>query len=196
VLAAAPHVLETKRLILRELNLDDLDALAAIYRDPDVRRYFPEGTLTYDETKEELEWIIDVYYGRYGFGLWATILKETGEFIGRCGLIPWTILPTPTGELALGGTGDHPIGPEGSEMEVAYLLAKKHWGQGLGTEAAQAVVDYGFERLGLERFICLFDPENAASRRVAEKIGMTFERDVDLDGERVPLYSRRKPGTE
>jgi ribosomal-protein-alanine N-acetyltransferase len=176
--------------------MDDLNDLAAIYSDPDVRRYFPEGTLTYEETKEELEWIIDVYYGRYGFGPWATIHKETGEFIGRCGLLPWTILPTPTGERALGGTGEHPVGAEGSEVEVAYLLAKRYWGQGLGTEAAQAVVDYGFDRLGLERLICLFDLENVASRRVAEKVGMTFERDVELDGERVPLYSRRRPWTE
>ena len=53
--------------------MNDLDDLALIYRDPDVRRYFPEGTLSYEETREELEWIIDVYYDRFGFGLWATI---------------------------------------------------------------------------------------------------------------------------
>ena len=75
-------VLETQRLTLRPLTMNDLDDLALIYRDPDVRRYFPEGTLSYEETREELEWIIDVYYGRYGFGLWATIYKETGSFIG------------------------------------------------------------------------------------------------------------------
>jgi [ribosomal protein S5]-alanine N-acetyltransferase len=192
----AEHVLETERLILRHLTMDDLDALAAIYGDPDVRRYFPEGVLVRDEAKEELEWIIDVYYGRYGFGLWATLDKGNGELIGRCGLIPWTILPTPTGELALGGTGEHPVGPEGSEVEVAYLLAKRSWGRGLATEAATAIVEYGFEQLGLERLICLIDPENRASQRVAQKIGMTFERDVDLDGELVPLYSRQRPGTE
>ena len=70
--------------------MDDLDALASIYSDADVQ-YFPEGTLTHEQTKEELEWIINVYYGQYGFGLWATLLKETNEFIGRCGLLPWTI---------------------------------------------------------------------------------------------------------
>jgi ribosomal-protein-alanine N-acetyltransferase len=59
-------VLETERLILRRLVMDDLDALAAIYADPDVRRFFPEGTLTHEETREELEWIIEVDYGRYG----------------------------------------------------------------------------------------------------------------------------------
>ena len=82
------NVIETERLALRLLTLDDLDALAAIYRDKDVRKYFPEGTLTREQTKEELEWIINVYYGQYGFGLWATTHKETNEFIGRCGLLP------------------------------------------------------------------------------------------------------------
>jgi [ribosomal protein S5]-alanine N-acetyltransferase len=76
-------ILETERLAFRALVPDDLDALAALYGDPEVRRYFPEGTLTHEETREELEWIIDVYYERYGFGLWATILRETGELIGR-----------------------------------------------------------------------------------------------------------------
>ena len=87
----ADIVLSTERLLLRPLRMDDLDALAEIYADPQVRRFFPEGTLTRQETREELEWIIDVYYGRYGYGLWATVLKETGAFIGRCGLLPWKV---------------------------------------------------------------------------------------------------------
>src|SRR6185436_1818178 len=114
-------ILETKRLLLRTLTMDDLDDLYALYRDANVRKYFPEGTLTYEETKEELEWIIDVYYGQYGYGLWATIYKETGEFIGRCGLLPWTI-------------------ENRQEVEVAYMLTKPYWGQGLATEAAQAIL--------------------------------------------------------
>jgi ribosomal-protein-alanine N-acetyltransferase len=166
-------VLETKRLILRRLTLDDLDALFTLYRDAEVRKYFPEGTLTYAETREELEWIINVYYGQYGFGLWATLHKETGEFIGRCGLIPWTIEQRP-------------------EVEVAYMLAKAYWGQGLATEAAQAIVHYGFEQLQLSRLICLVDPANQASSKVARKIGMTLEKDGDINGERTLLYSINK----
>jgi ribosomal-protein-alanine N-acetyltransferase len=167
---AETKILETQRLTLRRLTMEDLDALAAIYRDPEVRRYFPEGTLTYEETKEELEWIIDVYYGQYGFGLWATTLKETNAFIGRCGLLPWTI-------------------EERSEVEVAYLLAKPYWGRGLGTEAAQAILNYGFEHLHLSRLICLIDPANEASIKVALKIGMTLEREGDIEGEPTLVYS-------
>jgi [ribosomal protein S5]-alanine N-acetyltransferase len=161
-----PNLIETERLALRRLTLNDLDALAAIYADEDV--------LAYEQTKEELEWIINIYYGQYGFGLWATTLKETNEFIGRCGLLPWTI-----------------DGRE--EVEVAYLLAKEHWGRGLGTEAARAILAYGFEELHLSRLICLIDPANEASVTVAMKIGMSLEREADIDGEPTLVYSAVAP---
>lgn len=148
-------VLETDRLLLRQLDMSDLDDLAALYRDPEVRRFFPDGTRTHDQTREELAWIIDVYYARYGYGLWATIAKDTGAFVGRCGLLPWEI----------GGR---------TEVEVAYLLDPSVWGCGLATEAARAVAGHAFATLPVERLIALIDPGNTASRRVAEKVGMTL----------------------
>jgi ribosomal-protein-alanine N-acetyltransferase len=155
-------ILETERLILRLLTVDDLDALAALYADPEVRRYFPDGTRTREETREELDWIIEVYYGRYGYGLWATVLQETGAFIGRCGLLPWEI--------------------EGrTEVEVAYLLDPGYWGRGLATEAARAIVEHAFATLPVERLICMVDPENRASRNVAEKVGMSLLWDDYVD---------------
>jgi RimJ/RimL family protein N-acetyltransferase len=137
--------------------MDDLDALFALYRDEEIRRYFPEGILTYEETKEELEWFLHGHPSHPELGLWATVYKDTDQFIGRCGLLPWII----DGQ---------------AEVEVAYLLDKALWGQGLATEAAQALVQYGFEHLRLPRLICLIDRENQASMRVATKIGMTFEK--------------------
>ena len=169
-----PSIVETERLELRPLTMNDLDALALIYRDSEVRKYFPEGTLTYEQTREELEWIIDVYYAQHGFGLWATTHKQTNEFIGRCGLLPWTI--------------------DGrSEVEVAYLLAKAYWGRGLGTEAARAILAYGFKQLHLSRLICLIDPANEASINVAVKIGMRLEREAQIDGEPTLVYSVVQP---
>lgn len=151
------QILETERLSLRRLRLDDLDDLFALYRDPEIRRYFPEGTLSYAETRAELEWFLNGHPVHPELGLWATIHKASGRFIGRCGLLPWTI--------------------EGrAEVEVAYLIARKFWGQGLGSEAAQAIADHAFTRLGLRRLICLIDPANEPSKRVATKIGMRFER--------------------
>lgn len=186
-------LLETERLILRALSMDDLDALAAIYDDPVVRRFFPEGTLTYEETREELAWIIDVYYARYGFGLWATILKETGAFIGRCGLLPWKIVREPDGRPGLDGADEFPDADAQIEVEVAYLLARSTWGQGLGTEAARSIVAHAFEDLHLSRLICLFEPENNASRKVAEHVGFTYENDVMMDGALLPVYSVSAP---
>ena len=152
-------ILETKRLTLRRLLPEDIDSLYALYHDPEIRRYFPEGVLDYAETKLELEWFLNGHPRHPELGLWATIHKETGQFIGRCGLLPWKIEAR-------------------DEVEVAYLLAKEYWGQGLATEAAQAIADYAFETLQLSRLICLVDPENTASRRVASKIGMIFEKDI------------------
>lgn len=151
----------------------DLDNLFALYSDPEIRRYFPEGTLSYEETKEELEWFLNGHPEHPQLGLWATIHKETHQFIGRCGLLPWTIDQRP-------------------EVEVAYLLDKTYWGQGLGTEAAQAILEYGFEQLGLSRLVCFVDPENQASIEVAKNIGMTFEREGRDDTGLFLIFSRNK----
>jgi ribosomal-protein-alanine N-acetyltransferase len=155
--------------------MSDVDGLFVLYRDPEVRRYFPDGTLSREQTKDELKWIIDVYYGQHGFRLWTTIHKKTGAFIGRCGLLPWTI--------------------EGrSEVEVAYLVVKPFWGQGLATEAARAILEYGFEQLPNERLICLIGPENRASVKVATKIGITYERKVEDEFGWASLYAISRPG--
>jgi RimJ/RimL family protein N-acetyltransferase len=169
------NILETQRLTLRHLLPSDLDSLFALYSDPEIRRYFPEGTLSYEETKEELEWFLNGHPARPELGLWATIHKQTSEFIGRCGLLPWTIEERP-------------------EVEVAYLLAKPYWGQGLATEAAQAIAQYGFEQLHLSRLICLIDPQNQASINVARKIGMRFEKEIEDSFGRALLYAISKPG--
>jgi ribosomal-protein-alanine N-acetyltransferase len=163
-------ILETERLVLRRLQPGDLDILYALYRDPEIRRHFPEGTLTYEQTKEELDWFVNGDPDHPRLDLWATIHKATGDFIGRCGLIPWTI--------------------DGKdEVEVAYLLDKRYWRQGLGSEAARALVRYGFEELRLSRVIAMIDPEHAASIGTAMKAGLVFEREVVMDGLRSVMYA-------
>ena len=168
------NILETSRLILRHQELSDLDSLFALYCDVDVRRYIPDAPCTYQEAREELEWHMHGHPIHPELGLWATIYKETGQFIGRCGLLPWTI----DGQ---------------DEVEIAFLISKAYWGQGLGTEVAGALLDYGFEKLHLPRLICVIDKDNLASIRVAEKIGMTFEKEGKDEIGRFLLYSRNKP---
>jgi len=151
-------ILETKRLLLRHQVISDLDDLWALYCDPEITKYIPDAPRSREEAQEELEWHMHGHPKYPDLGLWATIHKETGKFIGRCGLLPWEI----DGQ---------------KEVEVAYTLARAYKGQGLGTEAGQAILQYGFETLNLSRLICLIDADNIASQKVAEKIGMTFEKE-------------------
>src|SRR5574341_824954 len=150
-------ILETKRLILRHQVIEDLDDLWALYCDPEITKYIPDAPRSREEARGELEWHMNGHPKFPQLGLWATIHKETGKFIGRCGLLPWTI----DGQ---------------NEVEVAYTIARDYWGHGFATEAARAILQYGFEKLNLSRLISIIDHDNIASQKVAEKIGMTFEK--------------------
>jgi ribosomal-protein-alanine N-acetyltransferase len=169
------QILETERLILRHLTLDDLDDLWALYRDPDVTRFIPDAPRTRAEAQEELGWFQHGHPQHPQLGLWATVYKSTGQFIGRCGLIPWTLDGRP-------------------EVEVAYALARAYWGQGLATEAARALAQYAFERLGLTRLICLVDGDNQASLRVARKLGMGLEKEIVDEFGPALVYTLTAPG--
>ena len=169
-------ILETERLLLRHQVPEDLDSLWALYCDPEITKYIPDAPRSRLEAKEELEWFMHGHPKHPELGLWATILKASGKFIGRCGLLPWSIEGT-------------------DEVEVAYTLARDYWGQGLATEAARGIVRYAFEKLGLMRLICLPDRENEASIKVATAIGMAFEKEGRDDKGTFLIYSMsRQPG--
>ena len=152
-----PPILETERLILRRFVPGDLDSLFALYSDPEVTKHIPDAPGSYEEARQELEWHRNGHPNHPDLGLWATIHKESGRFIGRCGLLPWTL-----------------DGRE--EVEVAFALSREYWGQGLATEAARGIVGYAFDSLKLSRLVCLIEEGNQASVKVATKLGMTFER--------------------
>ncbi|WP_019505128.1 GNAT family N-acetyltransferase [Pleurocapsa sp. PCC 7319] len=161
-------VIETPRLILRHLTLEDTEALASIYADPIVMKFF-RSVRSPEVTKQKIEKIIESYE-QDGFGLWATIYKPDNQFIGRCGLIPQIV-------------------NQCSELEIAYLLAKEYWGRGLATEAAIAIKNYGFEEIGCNRLISLINHDNIASQKVALKTGLTYEKDIQMEGENLRVYA-------
>lgn len=164
-------VLSTERLLLRHLTSSDLEPLYALYRDPAMRMYYPDGTRTLEQTKEELDWFIHGNPRHPGLGLWATVERGTGEFLGRCGLLPWRI--------------------EGKdEVELAFMIKKERWREGLATEAAFGIIRHAHEDLGLRRLVCLVMPGNAASAGVAKKVGMRLEREFTDDLGPSHLYSR------
>lgn len=162
-------VAQTPRLILRQLTLDDVEDLAAIYADPVVMRFF-DGTYTYEKTKQWLQERVFKFYEQRGWGLWATIYKMDNKLIGRCGLTPQLVDGT-------------------EEIEIGYLLAKEYWGMGLATEAACFSRDYGFEKLRANRLISLIDPDNIASQKVANKVGLTYEKDTYMWNKTVRIYA-------
>lgn len=166
-------IVETPRLLLRRLRLSDLDDLVRFYSDPDVIRYIPDAPRSYEDTKDELEWFLNGHPRFPELGLWATIYKPTGAFIGRCGLLPWTI--------------------EGQDdVEIAFALSRAYWGRGLATEAARAIARHAFENLNVSRLICLIDHDNRASIKVATKLGMRFEREARDEHGPFLIYAMNK----
>ena len=149
--------LETERLFLRPFSMDDLDAIHAILGDAETMQYYP-APFTRRRSKEWIEWNL-ANYRDHGHGLWVLESKETGELLGDCGLIPQTV----EGER---------------EVEIGWHVVKTRWRSGLATEAGAACRDYAFDGLGLTKVISLIRPENVPSRRVAEKLGMTIEKEI------------------
>jgi ribosomal-protein-alanine N-acetyltransferase len=167
-------VLETPRLILRHYSLDDADALAEALCDQDNMRHFP---YTFDRVRV-IAWI-EKSQSRYaldGVGKWAMVLKSDGSFAGDCGLV----------RQEVDGV---------TELEVGYVLPRRTQGQGLATEAARACMDYAFTRLKKDRVISLIRPENLPSRRVAERNGMTIEKETEWSGLPHLVYVARRPAS-
>jgi RimJ/RimL family protein N-acetyltransferase len=165
-------VLETDRLRLREFTLDDLDDLAAMVGDEDQMRFY--GRLkTRDEAAAWIARNLTLYEER-GFGIWLIEAARAPGFAGYCGIRP----------LALGA---------GSETEIGWHVHKTCWNHGFATEAAVAVRDLAFGRLGLERLVALVPPAHCASRRVAAKIGMREEGTTLVEGEPVLVFAAAPP---
>ncbi len=150
-------MLETERLILRKMAWQDADQLLLIFSDPKVMQSF--GGILFDRVMMG-KWVERNlnHQDRYGYGIFSVILKEKDELVGDCGLEHMEV------------DGSH-------EVELGYDFRSDYWNRGLATEAASAVRDYAFEQLGLKRLISLIRPDNLASQRVAEKIGMRKEKE-------------------
>ena len=145
-------ILETKRLLLREMTQDDLPALQGILQDEETM-YAYNGAFDEAETQAWLDRQLS-RYAQYGFGLWAVVLKESGGMIGQCGLTmqPWR--------------GDE-------VLEVGYLFNRAFWHHGYATEAARGCMEYAFDLLGAREVCSIIRETNLPSRRVAERNGMT-----------------------
>ena len=134
-----------------------------IFGDAEVMR-FSDGIQTRKWVQNWLRTCLERYYQTWGFGPYAVVEQRSRNVIGYCGLF---YFPNLDGQ---------------PEIEIGYRLARSTWGQGYATEAALSVRDFAFTTLGIKRLIAMIDPSNIASIRVAEKIGMKYEKEVLLAG--------------
>lgn len=166
-----PFTLSTPRLLLRELHLADASELFRIYQDPVVMRFMGPPPATVEEERANIERHRRQSYDRYGYGLWATVQRDTGALIGRCGLLCTQI-------------------DSRMETELSFLLDRRCWGRGLATEAARAILGAAGQRFNLDRVVAVVHPENAASLTAVERLGFVYERDVPYrDFGQVRLYA-------
>jgi len=164
------HHLETDRLWLCPWELSNIPAARPVFGDPEVMRYINGGIPRSDDQIRESILRQQNHFRSRGFCLWKLLLKSDGRLIGDCGLQP----------LELDGV---------SEVEIGWRLAKDQWGHGFATEAARVALRHAVEYAHLERVIAIAMPENHASLRIMEKLGLTYERTSQKDGFPIVLYS-------
>lgn len=164
-----PLPLETARLVIRPLALDDLEAFHEVFGDAEVMARIPGGASNgIEHSQRRLEKLIE-HQDKHGFSLWGLIEKDSGELVGDCGLV------------LLEG--------KGPEVELAYHLARSRWGRGYGGEAAAACVRFGLDELELSRIVAVTDPGHFVSRRVMEKVGLTYEGRGTHYGREMAVYA-------
>ena len=163
-------ILDTARLRLRRMTVEDLDDFAAMLGDAAAMRFYP-APFTRMQAQEWIEWNVS-NYETHDYGQWALLLKASDEVIGDCGL-----------------TWQRVSYAESRELGIAWQVRRDLWNRGIATEAALAVREYARRTLQHSRLIATIEPGNLSSQAVARKIGMEFERVDVLDGEARRIYS-------
>ena len=165
-------ILETPRLILREMSPEDLDFVAAMLADAEVMRFYPR---CYSRRSGNLDRAANRRYARHGHGLWLALEKGGGQPVGQVGLLIQRIRGV-------------------EEKEVGYLMHRPFWRRGFATEAARACLDHAFTALARQRVIALVRPENTPSQAVARKLGMQPElQTVEHSGFEHLVFSVSRP---
>lgn len=162
--------LETERLRLRPFTLGDLDELAVLLGDAEALVLWGEP-LDREGSRDWIERNLARYEGD-GFGRCAVVWRATEELVGDCGLISTVVEDRP-------------------EIELGWIVRRSHWGRDIATEAGAAWRDHAFDVLGLGRIVSMISERNVASRRVAEKLGFTVEREAEWGGFPMLMYSMR-----
>jgi RimJ/RimL family protein N-acetyltransferase len=164
-------VLETDRLLLRRITTGDADFLLRHLNDPSFHQFIGDrGVRTVEQARHYIRERALSSYTEFGYGIYLVQLKSSGEPIGTCGLI-----------------NRHGM----DDVEVGFALLPAYWSHGYALEAAQAVMEYGYGELNLDRIVAIVNPGNHRSYRLLEKLGLRFERRIQLpaDGSEVELFT-------
>jgi RimJ/RimL family protein N-acetyltransferase len=154
------NILETDRLVLRRLTTDDAGFILDLLNQPSFLQFIGDkGVRTIDDARHYILTGPVASYERFGFGLYLTSLQDSGVRIGICGLIKRETL---------------------KDVDVGFAFLPQFWSQGYAFESASAVMAYGRSVLGMNRIVAITSPDNCASIKVLEKIGLRFEERVQL----------------
>lgn len=161
------EILETERLLLRQLSTEDAEFMLGLLNDPSfIRNIGDRGVRTTDDARSYILNGPVASYAKNGFGLYLVVLKETKESIGICGLIKRDVL---------------------EDVDIGYAFLPKFWSRGYAVESAQAMKTYAKDVIRLNRLVAITDPANEGSIRVLEKIGLKFEKMVKLSEDDIDL---------
>ncbi len=165
-------IIGTSRLYLREMSLSDAQSVFELNLDPDVVKY--TGDVAFKSIDEVQDFLINYdHYNKYGFGRWAVIRKSDDEFLGWCGL---------------------KFTPELDEYDIGFRFFQKYWGMGYATEAAKACIYWAFQNINMSEIIGRAMPENIASYKVLEKIGLKYFRTIEMEVGQLLIYKVRNEG--
>jgi len=164
-------ILETPRLILRKMEMSDAPFFYQLNSNPVVTKYTGDGAFKNIEEAEAITEYVINQYKQFGYGRWMVIEKETNSPIGWCGL---------------------KFHPDENFVDLGYRFLQSHWGKGYATESSKACADYGFNVLKLTRIVGRVSTENKASINVLQKIGMTYLKDENCDGEDTMIFEISK----
>ena len=161
------NIIETDRLVLRKLTLDDAGFILDLLNQPSFIQFIGDrGVRTLDDARDYLSKRLINSYERFGFGLYLTLLRESGIPIGICGLVKRELL---------------------EDVDVGFAFLPQYWSKGYAFESAFAVLAYAGNTMGLKRIVGIATPDNHGSIRVLEKIGLQFEKMVKLSEDDVEL---------
>ena len=169
-------LIETQRLLLREVEYTDEMDLFEMDSDPEVHLFIENNPV---KSIDEITKVIDmlrVQYKENGIARWAVIDKLTNECVGWSGLKYF----------------NQPLNTHNNFYELGYRFKKKHWGKGFATESSQAILDYGFKNLNTDVIFAITDPKNVNSKKVLAKIGFEFKETFDYEGDPTDWFELKK----